>query len=466
MTTAPTPSEKCPHCGEINSAALPTCNLCGSILPWVQAKRAAEAAERQQLTQAAQQRQKAKQQKLKGAPVRVTKSAGQRVAKSFTRLPSYRGAEPATVTLGDSEISTGQLAAICGVVLLALASFAPLINAIFASATLFTFSPWLGSANLCGAVIAGYALFRSQYRWCYLAAILGLIGPVVLGYKLSQNGNEIINPWRLLQWGVLPLVLGPMACLVAAYFGETPVEDEEDTVSANPFGYDEATLFQNRLRQRIKEASRTQVFCRVVQADTQGMKARLQQAATATSWAQVPDELKQLLEDAENEVRQQISGDLPSTLEPVQKQKPFAWLNWGVFALAPLCLVLLFWGFHSNRVKTLEPVSFDIGTLTYRKSKADAFVTLTSALITELQEADLTYRFTPKITVSGQIQVEGALLNLKAEQKLIYDKGDDTIIIQNKSPFSGNWMEETIATSVGDDTIPELVKQYQAKIED
>lgn len=359
MTPSQAPSEKCSKCGEINSQKLLTCNLCGSVLPWVEAKRAAEAAERNsQTTRQKPQKTLQAQSKLGADRQRIhTKPSG--FLSLLRRFPTYNGTETPTISLGDMELSLSHTAAFLGGILLALSVFAPLLNAIITSINLITVFPWLAWGNLLGATVAGVALVRDQVRWCYLSAFLGAIAVGVMGLNMAQAPSDLISPWRLLQWGVLPLVLGPLVCLVAAYFVGVP--EIEDTEAANPFGHDQATLFQTRLYHRLKELTPTQVLQQANREDSEGMKAQLQQLRGLTSWAQVPEVTKRLLEKAEAELADGWALATISHANTItsQDEKAPKWV-WGLGASVPVAVILFFVVGHFLKPK---PIERDMGFL-------------------------------------------------------------------------------------------------------
>ncbi len=183
-----------------------------------------------------------------------------------------------------------------------------------------------------------------------------------MAHQIFTADQNIISPWKLLTWGVVPLVLAPIACLVAAYFGGKPEElDEEATISTNPVSHSKDEVFQTRMIARIKEASRTSVFQQACRNDPQAIKAQLEKTKLATSWDQVPDEFKSLLEDTEAEMQQHIFGDdadAPIIIEPSNSARGI--IN-GVAVGVLLIFGILF--FMSRTPSNPMPIEQDIGML-------------------------------------------------------------------------------------------------------
>ena len=356
--------ENCTNCGERNLTTVRICKMCSSPLPWVAAQRAAEAAQVQQKAKAVQQRKANRRQAL--APANQAKKVSGKALPVATKvvhnLPAYKGSGEPMISIGNVEAPTAQIAAIASILFLLLSVFAPLITLLIVSVNLMTSRPSLGFANLLAAAIIGSVLWNKQYRLCYLAALISTIALLVVAYPLFTADRSLVNPLQLLSWGVVPLVLAPITCAVAGYFGGVPQEPEdEEVVSANPFGHSKDVLFQTRITARIKEASGTAAFQRAMSSNPQRIKDQLQLTKSATSWSEVPDDIKHLLEDAELEVRHQIGGD-DEDADAVVVEEPSGSSRAIINGVA-VGVLLLFGGLFFMFRTPAKPIERDLGTL-------------------------------------------------------------------------------------------------------
>lgn len=452
MTEAQTPSEKCQSCGQVNPTSLKLCGLCGNVLPWVLQQRAAEAAAQQSKTT---------QKKPKGSPssaqgVQQAPTGQGTTSPLWKRLPKYQGAETPLISLGNIELPLSPVAALTGFVLLVLSPFVPLLNAVITNVNLITSSPWLGWSNLIAAGIVGMALAQQGLRWCYLSFLLSATSLAFFVLKMGQFPIESVNPWRMVQWGFVPLVLGPIACFVAAFFiGEPAVEYTE---AANPFGHDEGRIFQNRIYLRLKELSQTRAFQEAIRADTEGVKAQLHQLRSATSWAEVAPETRQLLERAEKEL--DSSWELPTSpaLAPSMASESASapkWV-WGAAGLIPLAIVA-FWMFGPKP----KPVDVELGLLDRYSWKSKIATDLAVGLLAELKSIEKQNPNAPFYILSGEMFI---LKNkpTKAYGVLSYDKSGKKIEL-NLDMDGGDLKIDpiTLAEDVEPGNVGDVLTRYQ-----